>query len=52
MSLHGGYGKNDTEKYLNDYVRMLEKASQKKGAPSPDKMHQTLREMQYGKGVQ
>ena len=51
MSLHGGYGKNDTEKYLNDYVGMLEKASQKKGAPSPDKMHQALREMQYGRGV-
>ena len=48
MHLHGDYGENDTKKYLNDYLVVLKQASQKKGAPSPENMHGTLREMQYG----
>ena len=48
MHLHGGYGESDKEQYLNDYVKMLKQVSKKEGAPSPQEMHSTMREMQYG----
>ena len=48
MHMHGGYGEEDTQRYLNDYSAMLEQVSSKKGSPAPQELHQTLREMQYG----
>ncbi len=37
------------EEYMENYKKIIALASQKKGAPKPEEIHQTLREMQHGK---
>ena len=49
MHMHGDYGEENNQKYLEDYATMLEQVSNKKGAPPAKELHDTLREMQYGK---
>ena len=49
MHMHGDYGEKNNQKYLEDYATMLEQVSNKKGAPPAKELHDTLREMQYGK---
>jgi hypothetical protein len=37
------------EEWVDVYKEILTAASQKEGAPPPEELHQTLREMQHGK---
>ena len=41
MSIHGGYGEQDDQRFLNDYMTMLKQVSVKKGAPSIQDLHGT-----------
>lgn len=38
----------DAQAYIEIYQKILTQASQKDGAPNPQDIHQTLKEMQYG----